>query len=50
MKKPKYTPMIEQYLSIKKENPDVLIMFRLGDFYEFFLKMQKSLVEHYNSF
>ncbi|MGI6644838.1 MAG: DNA mismatch repair protein MutS [Bacilli bacterium] len=38
MKKPKYTPMIEQYLSIKKENPDVLIMFRLGDFYEFFFE------------
>ncbi|HKM02506.1 MAG TPA: DNA mismatch repair protein MutS [Bacilli bacterium] len=33
-----YTPMIMQYLEIKKENPGVLIMFRLGDFYEFFFE------------
>ena len=32
-----YTPMIMQYLEIKKENPGVLIMI---DFYEFFLKMR----------
>lgn len=33
-----YTPMIMQYLDIKKANPGVLIMFRLGDFYEFFFE------------
>lgn len=33
-----YTPMIMQYLEIKKANPGVLIMFRLGDFYEFFFE------------
>jgi DNA mismatch repair protein MutS len=33
-----YTPMIMQYLDIKKANPNVLIMFRLGDFYEFFFE------------
>lgn len=38
MRRPKYTPMIEQYLSIKEQNKDVLIMFRLGDFYEFFFE------------
>lgn len=38
MKTPRYTPMVEQYLAIKRENPDVLIMFRLGDFYEFFFE------------
>ncbi len=32
----KYTPMIEQYLSIKAEVPDALLLFRLGDFYELF--------------
>ncbi len=32
----KYTPMMVQYLKIKENYPDTLIMFRLGDFYEFF--------------
>ncbi len=30
------TPMMEQYLSIKAENPDVLLFYRMGDFYELF--------------
>lgn len=30
------TPMMEQYLSIKKQYPDCLLFFRLGDFYELF--------------
>lgn len=30
------TPMMQQYLSIKDENPDALLFFRLGDFYEMF--------------
>ena len=34
--KPKYSPMMEQYLKIKKQHPDTLIFFRLGDFYELF--------------
>ena len=29
----KYTPMMEQYLKVKEENPGCLLMFRLGDFY-----------------
>ncbi len=37
-KKIVYTPMIEQYLQIKRENPGILIMYRLGDFYEFFFE------------
>jgi DNA mismatch repair protein MutS len=32
----KYTPMIEQYLSIKADYPDAFLFFRLGDFYELF--------------
>jgi DNA mismatch repair protein MutS len=32
----RYTPMIEQYLSIKKQAADALLFFRLGDFYELF--------------
>jgi DNA mismatch repair ATPase MutS len=30
------TPMMKQYFNIKAENPGALIMFRLGDFYEYF--------------
>lgn len=32
----KLTPMLRQYMAIKKEHPDVILMFRLGDFYEMF--------------
>ncbi|KQL44484.1 DNA mismatch repair protein MutS [Brevibacillus choshinensis] len=31
-----YTPMIQQYLAIKKDYPDTFLFFRLGDFYELF--------------
>ena len=34
--KPKYTPMMMQYLAIKEKHKDTLILFRLGDFYELF--------------
>ncbi len=30
------SPMMKQYLEIKKEYPDTILMFRLGDFYEMF--------------
>ena len=30
------TPMMRQYLKMKQENPDCLLFFRLGDFYEMF--------------
>lgn len=32
----KYTPMIEQYLSVKEQAKDAFLFFRLGDFYEMF--------------
>lgn len=32
------TPMMLQYLEIKDANPDVIIFFRLGDFYEMFFE------------
>lgn len=31
-----YTPMMQQYLDIKKDYVDTLVFFRLGDFYEMF--------------
>ena len=30
------TPMMRQYLEIKEQNPDAILFFRLGDFYEMF--------------
>ncbi|MCX5780836.1 MAG: DNA mismatch repair protein MutS [Firmicutes bacterium] len=33
-----HTPMIEQYLGIKKEQQDAILLFRLGDFYEMFFE------------
>jgi DNA mismatch repair protein MutS len=32
------TPMMQQYLNIKNENPDCILMCRLGDFYEMFFE------------
>ena len=30
------TPMMRQYMEIKEQNPDSILFFRLGDFYEMF--------------
>ncbi|MDI9519933.1 MAG: DNA mismatch repair protein MutS [Bacillota bacterium] len=32
------TPMMRQYLELKEANPDTLLFFRLGDFYEMFFE------------
>ena len=32
----KLSPMMQQYLSMKDEHRDQILMFRLGDFYEMF--------------
>ena len=37
-KEPTYTPMVEQYLQMKKSYGDIILFFRLGDFYEMFLE------------
>ncbi len=34
----KVTPMMRQYLEIKNENEDIILFFRLGDFYEMFFE------------
>jgi DNA mismatch repair protein MutS len=31
-----HTPMMQQYLRIKREHPDILLFYRMGDFYELF--------------
>jgi DNA mismatch repair protein MutS len=33
---PVHTPMMRQYMSIKAEHPDMLVFYRMGDFYELF--------------
>ncbi len=33
---PNHTPMMQQYLRIKAEHPDMLLFYRMGDFYELF--------------
>jgi DNA mismatch repair protein MutS len=40
-KKPPYTPMMMQYLKIKENYQDTLILYRLGDFYELFFEDAK---------
>ncbi len=33
-----HTPMMQQYLRIKAEHPDILLFYRMGDFYELFFE------------
>ncbi|MDD4964467.1 MAG: DNA mismatch repair protein MutS [Gallionella sp.] len=37
MTKPTHTPMMQQYLGIKAQHPDMLLFYRMGDFYELFM-------------
>ncbi len=32
----KHTPMMQQYLRLKAQHPDILLFYRMGDFYELF--------------
>lgn len=41
--KSKLTPVMQQYVDMKSENPDALLMFRLGDFYEAFFDDAKVI-------
>src|SRR5688500_20327404 len=34
----KLTPMLEQYFEIKRQVPDAILFYRLGDFYEMFFE------------
>jgi DNA mismatch repair protein MutS len=36
-----HTPMMQQYLRIKSEYPDMLLLYRMGDFYELFYEDAK---------
>ena len=38
----KHTPMMQQYLRIKAQQPDILLFYRMGDFYELFFDDAKK--------
>ena len=42
------TPMLRQYFEIKEQNPDCLLFFRLGDFYEMFFEDAKIAARELN--
>lgn len=39
-----HTPMMMQYLRIKAEHPDILLFYRMGDFYELFFDDAREAV------
>ena len=41
MAEKKYTPMMQHYLKMKEEDPDSILFYRLGDFYEMFFEDAK---------
>ena len=43
-----HTPMMAQYLKIKAEHPDILLFYRMGDFYELFFDDAKRASELIN--
>ena len=43
--KEKLSPVMQQYMDMKNENPDALLLFRLGDFYEAFFDDAKIISE-----
>ncbi|WP_404403036.1 DNA mismatch repair protein MutS [Idiomarina seosinensis] len=42
---PSHTPMMQQYLRIKAEHDDMLLFYRMGDFYELFFDDAKRAAE-----
>lgn len=43
VEKNKLSPVMQQYVDMKAENPDALLMFRLGDFYESFFEDARQI-------
>ena len=41
----KHTPMMQHYLKIKREHPNELVFYRMGDFYELFYDDAKKAAE-----
>lgn len=45
MSSEKHTPMMQQYLQIKKQHPGELVFYRMGDFYELFFDDAKQAAQ-----
>ncbi|PTU32186.1 DNA mismatch repair protein MutS [Stenotrophobium rhamnosiphilum] len=43
-----HTPLMQQYLGIKAQHPDALVLFRMGDFYELFYDDARKAVRLLN--
>ena len=43
--KPQHTPVMQQFLRIKAEHPDVMLFYRMGDFYELFYEDAKKAAD-----
>lgn len=43
-----HTPMMRQYLQIKAQHPDILLFYRMGDFYELFYEDAKKAADLLN--
>lgn len=43
-----FTPMMQQYLQTKEEYKDCILFYRLGDFYEMFLRMPNWCPKNWN--
>jgi DNA mismatch repair protein MutS len=41
----KLTPGMDQYMKVKNQNPDCIILFRMGDFYETFFEDAKTVAK-----
>ena len=41
----KHTPMMRQYLTLKAQHPEMLLFYRMGDFYELFYEDAKLASE-----
>ena len=41
----KLSPMMTHYLETKKQNPDCILFYRLGDFYEMFFDDAKTVAK-----
>ena len=37
-----HTPMMQQYLRLKAQHPEILLFYRMGDFYELFMTTQNA--------
>ena len=40
-----HTPMMRQYLEIKQQHPELLLFYRMGDFYELFFEDARKAAE-----